>query len=136
MTMIRMIPALLLLAGCATVTQPASGPDPRLAAALEGRVAGRPQNCIRLDQATGNEIYRDAILYRPSRRTFWLADAPGCGSSRGHNDFILVQNVFGSQLCRGDIVRMVERAGGFGAGACAIRGFTPYTKPKPEGRPQ
>ncbi len=126
--MFRIILPLALLAGCATTSQTAQGPDPKLAAALEGRVAGEPQSCIRLDQATGNEVFRDAILYRASRGKFYVAEAPGCGSAGGHNDFILVQNVFGSQLCRGDIVRLVERSGGFGAGACAIRGFTPYTK--------
>jgi Family of unknown function (DUF6491) len=122
--------ALALLGGCATTAnETAQGPDPRLTAALEGRVAGKPQNCIRLDQATGSEIFRDAILYREGRSRFWLADAPGCGSTRPSDD-ILVQNVFGSQLCRGDIVRQVERVGGFAGGACAIRSFTPYTKPK------
>ena len=128
--MFRIILPLTLLAGCATTAETAQGPDPKLTAVLEGRVAGKSQNCIRLDQATGNEIFRDAILYRAGRTTYYVADAPGCGSSRGHNDYILVQNVFGSQLCRGDIVRQVERTGGFTAGACAIRGFTPYTKPK------
>jgi hypothetical protein len=130
MMMLRMILPLVLLAGCATTTEMAQGPDPKLTAALGDRVAGKSQSCIRLDQATGNEIYRDAILYRASRSRYFLADAPGCGSSRGHNDYILVQNVFGSQLCRGDIVRLVERVGGSTGGACAIRGFTPYTKPK------
>jgi hypothetical protein len=130
MMMIRIILPLALLTGCATTTQTAQGPDPKLTAALEGRVAGKPQNCIELDQATGNEVFRDAILYRASRSKYFLAEAPGCGSSRGNNDYILVQNVFGSQLCRGDIIRLVERAGGFAGGSCAIRGFTPYTKPK------
>jgi hypothetical protein len=128
--MILPLMPLALLTGCATTTETAQGPDPKLTAALEGRVAGKSQSCIRLDEATGNEVYRDAILYRAGRSKYWLAEAPGCGSSGGHNDYILVQNVFGSQLCRGDIVRLVERTGGFGAGACAIRSFTPYTKPK------
>lgn len=128
--MIRMILPLALLTGCATTSQTAQAPDPKLTDALEGRIAGKPQNCIPLDQATGNEIFRDAILYRASRGKYFLADAPGCGSSRGNNDYILVQNVFGSQLCRGDIIRLVERVGGFTGGSCAIRSFTPYTKPK------
>jgi hypothetical protein len=114
MMMLRMILPLVLLAGCATTTEMAQGPDPKLTAALGDRVAGKSQSCIRL----------------ASRSRYFLADAPGCGSSRGHNDYILVQNVFGSQLCRGDIVRLVERVGGSTGGACAIRGFTPYTKPK------
>ena len=128
--MIRIILPLMLLSGCATMTETAQGPDPKLTAALEGRVAGKPQNCLPLDKAVGSEIFRDAILYREGRNKYWLADAPGCGSSSGSNDYILVQNVFGSQLCRGDIIRLVERSGGFGAGSCSIRSFTPYTKPK------
>jgi hypothetical protein len=128
--MFRAFLPLALLTGCATTTETAQGPDPKLTTALEGRIAGKEQSCIPLDQATGNEVFRDAILYRASRSRYFVADAPGCGLSRGHNDYILVQNVFGSQLCRGDIVRLVERVGGFTSGSCAIRGFTPYTKPK------
>jgi hypothetical protein len=127
--MIRMILPLVLLSSCATMPETAQGPDPRLTAALAGRIAGVPQNCIRLDQAQGSEIFRDTILYRANRNRYFLADAPGCGSTR-RNDYILVQNVFGSDLCRGDIVRLLERTGGFTAGSCAIRGFIPYTKPK------
>jgi hypothetical protein len=130
MKMLRMILPLALLSGCATTTETAQGPDPKLTAALEGKVAGKPRDCISLNEANGNEIFRDAILYRAGRNKYFLADAPGCGSARGSNDYILVQNVFGSQLCRGDLIRLVERTGGFTAGACSIRGFTPYTKPK------
>jgi hypothetical protein len=126
--MIRCILPFALLAGCATVAHH-DGPDPKLTAALDGKTAGKPQSCIRLDQATGSEIFRDSILYREGRNRYWLADAPGCGTL-GSNDYILVQNVFGSELCRGDIVRLVDRSGGFHAGSCAIRGFTPYTRPK------
>jgi hypothetical protein len=128
--MLRMILPMALLTGCATALQTAQGPDPKLAAELEGRVAGKPQSCIRLDQAVGSQVYRDAIVYREGRNRIWLADAPGCGSSRGLNDDILVQNVWGSQLCRGDIIRLVERTGGFQSGACSIQKFTPYTKVK------
>ncbi len=127
--MLRMILPLALLTGCATTTEMSQGPDPKLTAALEGRVAGKPQTCIRLDEAGGNEIFRDAILYRASRSKYWLADAPGCGSARASNDFILVQNVSGSQLCRGDLIRLVDRTSGFQGGACAVPSFTPYTKP-------
>jgi hypothetical protein len=128
--MLRMILPLMMLGGCATVaSETAQGPDPRLTAELEGRVAGKPQNCLPLDRTVGSEIFRDVILYRESRNRVWVADAPGCGASRPSDD-ILVQNVFGSQLCRGDIVRQVSRVGGFAGGACSIRSFTPYTKPK------
>jgi hypothetical protein len=127
--MIRIILPLLLLGGCATMAQTAQGPDPKLAEALEGKVAGKPQNCLALDRAVGSEIFRDAILYREGRNRYWLADAPGCGTS-GNNDYILVQNVFGSQLCRGDLIRLVDRTSGFHGGACSVRSFTPYSKPK------
>ena len=125
----RLILPLVLLGGCATTQQADRGPDPRLTEALADMVAGKSQNCIPIDRASGSEIFRDAILYRAGGRKVWLADAPGCVTS-GSNDYILVQNIYGSQLCRGDTIRLVERTGGFGAGFCAIRGFTPYTKPK------
>lgn len=128
--MLRILLPLALLTGCATTTETAQGPDPKLTAELEGRVAGKSQSCIDLREASGSEIYRDAILYRASRNKYWLAEAPGCGSARASNDYILVQNVYGSQLCRGDIIRLVDRVGGFNAGACSIRSFTPYTKAK------
>jgi hypothetical protein len=127
--MIRIILPLALLTGCATMTETAQGPDAKLETALAGKVAGKPQNCIQLDEARGNEIFRDAILYRTGRNKYWLADAPGCGTS-ANNDYILVQNVFGSQLCRGDIIRLVDRTSGFHGGACSVRSFTPYSKPK------
>ncbi len=127
--MVRFILPLLILGGCATTARTAQGPDPKLGVALSGKVAGKSQNCIRLDEAQSSEIFRDAILYRSGRDRYFLADAPGCGSS-GNNDYILGQNVFGSQLCRGDIVRLVDRTSGFHGGACAIAGFTPYTRPK------
>lgn len=118
------------VAGCATAaTQEAQGPDPRVTAAIAGKVAGKPQSCIPLSEASGSELVRDAIIYRVGRTRLWLADAPGCGSS-GTSDDILVQRVYGSQLCRGDIVRQVDRVSGIGGGACAIRSFTPYTTPK------
>jgi hypothetical protein len=128
--MIRIVLPMALLTGCATTSQTAQGPDPKLTAALDGKVAGKSQSCIPLDEASGNEIFRDAILYRTGRNKYWLADAPGCGSARGANDYILVQNVFGSQLCRGDLIRLVDRTSGFQGGACSVRSFTPYAKPK------
>lgn len=127
--MIRIILPLALLAGCATTSRTAEGPDPRIATALAGKVAGQSQSCIRLDEARGSEVVRDAILYRAGRDKSYLAEAPGCGTS-GFNDYILVQKVFGSQLCRGDIIRLVQRTGGFEAGSCAIREITPYTTSK------
>lgn len=122
--------AALAASGCATMpNETAQGPDPRLTAALEGRVAGKPQHCLPLNQATGSEIFRDAILYRESRNRFWVADAPGCGSTRSTDD-ILVQQVWGSQLCSGDIIHQVDRISHITGGACGIRSFTPYTKVK------
>ena len=46
------------------------------------------------------------------------------------DDDILVTRTFGSQLCRLDIVRTVDRTGGFQTGFVALGEFVPYRKVK------
>jgi hypothetical protein len=120
---------LSLAAGCATTPIETAGPDPKLTAALAGKVAGETRTCIPLSEAEGGTYYRDAIVYRQGRSRLWVADMRGCPLKNG-DDYILVMDVRGSQVCRGDIVRLVERTGGFGAGACSFGKFTQYRNPK------
>ena len=45
-------------------------------------------------------------------------------------DDILVTRSFTGQLCRGDIVRTVDRFNGFPSGACTFGEFIPYSRKK------
>jgi len=123
------IAPLLLAAGCATMPTETAGPDPKLTEALAGKVAGETRTCIPLNEANSSEYYRDAIVYRQGRSRLWVAEMRNCPLKSG-DDYILVMDVRGSQVCRGDIVRLVERTGGFGAGACSFGTFTQYRTPK------
>jgi hypothetical protein len=134
LSMIRalaLLPLMALTASCATL--PDTGDDrAALDEALEGKVAGKAQSCITLDEARGATIYRDAIVYRASRRLSYVNASPGCRSNEV--DPIFVNDVFGSRLCRGDVVRTISRFGGMPGPFCILGDFTPYRTPRGEGR--
>ena len=125
-----------ILASCA----PVEAPESRLSVAkqqeiqaeldemLEGRVAGEPQRCVNLN-TLGNAtpvgdrilIYtQGALRYRNDLRF----DCPGLG----RDDDILVTEPFGSQLCDGDQVRLVDRFTGMQGPVCRLGMFVPYRK--------
>jgi hypothetical protein len=53
------------------------------------------------------------------------------GSCRGAGDnYIIVNEVFGNSLCRGDISRLIDRTSGFFAGSCSMGNFIPYRRDK------
>ena len=118
----------IALAGCATVhDERRTAEDPAIGKALAGLTPGKAQDCISLTDAQSSSTYSETILYRSGRNLTYRADSPGC-TGLAH-DPILVTDVRGSQLCRGDIFRLVDRTSGFEQGACAFRGFVPYRKP-------
>jgi hypothetical protein len=126
----RIIPTtlLLLVSACATtVAARDEAPDPGIAKALAGKIAGKPRSCISLMDARSSTTYRDAILYRVSGRLTYVNDLGKCPYLR--NDNILVTNTIGSQLCRGDIVNMIDRASRFPSGSCSFSDFVPYETP-------
>lgn len=127
---LRIIPMALLLLGtaCATTGAARDGtPDAKLAKALVGKVAGTPRSCLSTSDARSSTTYRDAILYRVNSKLTYVNDLGKCPFLRDDN--ILVAKVYGSQICRGDIVNMVGRAGGFPMGSCVFSDFVPYRSP-------
>lgn len=118
---------LALAASCATMAPPRDD-SADIAEALAGKVAEKPRTCIPLDDARGAKVYNDAILYRVSRRLTYVNNAKGCNSF--DPDPIFVSEVRGSQLCRGDVMRLVSRVGGFQGSFCILGDFTPYRTPK------
>jgi hypothetical protein len=117
----------VMAASCSS-TPPPSGPDTKLAEALAGKVAEAPRSCINLVDARSAEVLRDVIVYRTSRKLIYVNSTPGCRSFT--NDPIFVNKVFGSQLCRGDSVQFIERAGGVPGPICLLGDFTPYRVPR------
>lgn len=130
----RMFIALpVLLAACASTGMAEDRPpqltekqQATLDRALEGKVAGKPQNCISLTQRADLQVISDDLLLYKAGRTVYVNRVLGScsGLSFGRT---LVTNVWGSQICRGDIARVADLSSGMLTGSCALGDFVPYS---------
>ena len=103
--------------------------EAKLAVALKGLTAGKPQNCISLRETQGTERVGDKIIYRVSHRRAYVTDTGGgCfGLERGD---IIVTRTYSDRLCRGDIAQTFDPYVNIQSGSCAIGSFTPYVAAK------
>lgn len=125
----------LAAAGLAVPAIAAARPTPeqQLAKALEGRVAGKPVDCIdpRVNSDT-QVIDHTAIIYG-SGRTIYLQQPRDARSL--DSDDILVTTLRGSgQLCSIDVVHLHDRSMGFNRGFVMLEKFVPYTRERIAGR--
>jgi hypothetical protein len=104
-------------------------PDAALQKALAGYVAGTPVDCISLPNTTGSSIVTGrAIIYRIGTRLY-VNETRG-GAKQLHRDDIIVTRTFGTQLCRQDVIRLVDRTSQIPHGFVSLGQFVPYTKLK------
>ena len=132
--------ALLALGGSAALTSCTASalsdtPSPRaqrdLAEALAGRTQGPTQRCIPNYRSNNMTVIDDnTILFQDGRTVYLQKPRGGCpGLANGSRT--LVTRQFGtSDLCDGDINRLVDLTAGIQGGACVFGPFVPYTKPK------
>lgn len=101
----------------------------RLDRELAGYVAGPPQDCLSgIDRriSDGSRTIGGTLLYRVRSNEIIRNDMNGnCDFSR---DPILVTSTPSTQVCRGDIVQLIDRAARFPIGSCAYGDFVTYTK--------
>jgi len=119
--------ALTGLVAAPAIAAPRLTPQQELAKVLDGRVAGKPVDCIdpRMNDQT-RIIDRTAIVYG-SGRTVYL-QVPD-NASNLHDDDVLVTELRGSgQLCSVDTVKLRSNTGGFYRGFVGLRPFVPYTR--------
>ncbi len=130
--------AAVALASCTATPQEIARTDAaeaeqagKLEKRLAGLVPGKPQSCVPYSQIRGSNSYGQTILYQHGTRQFYRNDtSPGCRI--GFNDIMVTQTPI-SQLCRGDIVTLVDRNTGFPTGSCALGDFVPYRRPSRSG---
>jgi len=104
-------------------------PETRIAKLLEGRVAGKPVDCIPLRQIDSSQIFeKTAILYRVGG--IWYLNRPESGASFLDRDDVLLTDTHSPNLCRIDIVRLLDSGTHFPSGTLGLGKFVPYTKPK------
>ncbi len=123
---------LAALAGCMAEAPPAdlsAEAESRLAAQLEGRVAGPPQSCVRQQDLLGNEsVGEGAIVFRARTSGLVYVNRPAAGCPEIRAGRALVTRTTMTQLCRGDIAEVIDPVSGISYGACGLGDFTPYRR--------
>ena len=90
-------------------------PEAKLAKMLDGRVAGKPQDCIFLPSIRGSRIVDNTAIVYDAGRTLWV-NRPRSGAESLDDDDILVTRLHSSSLCSIDIVELHDRYGNFYSG--------------------
>jgi hypothetical protein len=104
-------------------------PEARIAKALEGRVAGKPVDCIPQYRIQSSQIFeKTAILYKAG--STWYLNRPVSGRNFLGRDDVLLTDTHSSDLCSIDIVRLLDSGSHFPSGSLGLGPFVPYTKPK------
>lgn len=121
----------LVLAGCTSSSELKASREATaardLADALEGRVPGKPQNCISSTGLNGPQIIDSStILYREGRRV-WRNDLPSSCPSLDRFSVIIAE-LHGSQICRNDLFRAVDPGSRIPGPHCRFGQFVPYVK--------
>jgi len=129
----RRILASLALAATAFAVPAAAAdqktPQEKLDRLLAGRVAGKPTSCISLASATSSEVIDGkAIVYRVGGTLY--VNEPRSGAESLDSDDVLVTKTYGSQLCRIDSVKLIDRSTQFQRGFVILGDFVPYTRVK------
>ena len=97
-----------------------------LAKMLKDRVPGKPVNCISiLDSQNSTVIDHTAIVYDAGGTLY--VNRPSNADQLDSND-IMVTRTSIDQLCRLDIVRLVDRGSHMMSGFVDLQDFVPYTR--------
>jgi hypothetical protein len=122
--------AVLMAAGAAAFSADkptrAERNEARLAEMIKGRTAGTPVNCISAFLSNKLEVIEGVALVYDAGDTVYVSKPSHPDTMRG--DDILVIERSGGQLCHTDIVRTIDRSGGFSTGVLFLDKFVPYRK--------
>jgi hypothetical protein len=103
--------------------------EARLARALDGRIAGRPVDCLNLRDIRSSQIIdRTAILYETNGGTLYL-NRPDAGQNSLSRGDVLVTDTHSHQLCSIDVVRLYDTSSRMQTGVVFLGDFVPYRKP-------
>lgn len=120
--------AVLLLAAGATAAPRPTG-EAKLQKMLEGYAAGKPTSCISLAPSMDStKIEGIGMVYKRGRTLYVNRFANGCPSLDSFKS--IVTRTPSTQLCRGDIARLVDFQTQIEGGSCVFGDFTPYEKAK------
>ena len=101
--------------------------EARLAEMIEGRVAGKPVSCIPAPRSNRLQVIEHVGVVYDAGKTVYVA-RPQDPKVLGRDDVVIIERM-GSQLCRQDVTRTIDRYLGFTSGVVFLSEFVPYTKP-------
>lgn len=119
--------ALLAFTGVALAAGIQEENEARLARMLEGRIAGEPVNCIpAFRTASQLQVLEKVALVYDAGNVIYVA-RPEDPDMLGRDDVVVI-NRFGGQLCHSDVIRTVDRHGGYHTGVVFLDKFVPYPR--------
>lgn len=126
-TFFALATTLLAATGCAHgVGSNADDGEARLSSMLEGRVAGEPRSCIPALADRRLQVIDETAVVYDAGETIYVA-RPTDPQSLDTSDVLVIERS-GSQLCKQDVVRTVDRHSGFLTGLIFLSDFVPYTR--------
>jgi hypothetical protein len=128
MRALMIIPILLLATSSVAADKRGTRDQLAVEKALAGKVPGKPKSCLSSHDSDGSSVHNGTVLFRASSKLVWKNDMNGCPSLR-EDDILVTQSYGSSQLCRGDLVKFMDRTSLFIRGACTFGDFVPYRKP-------
>jgi hypothetical protein len=129
----RIIPGLLATVAIAVAAPATAGAraergEARLAAEIEGHVAGPPVSCIDTRDISSTEVIEGAaIIYRTPFSKFYV-NRPEAGQNSLRRGDMLVTRNWKPELCNIDVVRLVDSGARMEHGTVFLGDFVPYTK--------
>lgn len=119
--------ATMLCAGAAAASSPTSREFAATARTLAALTPGAPVGCISLSRSrSSNFLDHDTIAYRDNARRYYVNHTNG--GCQFDDDSIVVTRSPSDQLCRGDIISLIDRASRVPTGSCSLGDFVPYTR--------
>ena len=129
------ISASALLSGC-SVSEAESTPmaltdkqSKLLEKQIGGKVAGEPVSCIYNSRYSNViRVSDDLLLYKVSGKLVYQNRLRSACPGLARDSDIMVTEQFGSQQCRGDVIKLVDRVSGIPGPFCVLGDFVPYRK--------
>jgi hypothetical protein len=120
--------AALALGGttAATAETRAERAEAKLARMLEGLTAGEPVKCISALRSHHIQVIEHIGIVYDAGDTIYVARATD-PDALDYWEVPVIER-FGSQLCSNDVMRTVDRSGGYVTGPLFLEDFVPYTK--------
>ena len=124
------VAAVLAIAACAAPAPEISAAEQAgLDAALAGRTAGTPQDCVSTNLLRGNRSFGEGvILFEGLSRGIVYVNRPPAGCPQLDQHRALRYEAHTNRLCRGEIVTIFDPSSGVIYGSCSLGDFVPYRR--------